>query len=119
MSSPGNPSCPFARFPGDLRGFLSVGGEGFEVAAGAGVLSRLLGLEKTVLPPGDAGIPLAPAGDLSPSSRTASWASHWPIKPDVVFEGSITYVGDILNEERRTVYARVEVANTAGRLSIP
>ena len=42
---------------------------------------------KTVLPAGVAGAALAPAGDLSPSSRTASWSSHWPIKPDVVFEG--------------------------------
>lgn len=43
--------------------------------------------EKTVLPAGEKGTTLAPAGDLSPSSRTASWASHWPIKPDVVMEG--------------------------------
>lgn len=43
--------------------------------------------EKTVLPPGEAGTALAPVGDLSPTSRTASWASHWPIKPDVVLEG--------------------------------
>ena len=43
--------------------------------------------EKTVLPEGEAGAPVAPTGDLSPSSRTASWSSHWPIKPDVVFEG--------------------------------
>ena len=43
--------------------------------------------EKTVLPAGERGIALAPAGDLSPSSRTASWTSHWPIKPDVVMEG--------------------------------
>lgn len=43
--------------------------------------------EKTTLPTGVAGTPVAPTGDLSPSSRTASWTSHWPIKPDVVFEG--------------------------------
>jgi len=43
--------------------------------------------EKNVLPPGEEGLPLAPVGDLSPSSRTASWSSHWPLKPDVVFEG--------------------------------
>jgi hypothetical protein len=43
--------------------------------------------EKNVLPKGEPGAPLAPVGDLSPSSRTASWSSHWPIKPDVVFEG--------------------------------
>jgi hypothetical protein len=43
--------------------------------------------DKIVLPAGEAGVALAPAGDLSPSSRTASWASHWPIKPDIVMEG--------------------------------
>src|SRR5262249_18626280 len=43
--------------------------------------------EKSVLPPGQPGTALAPVGDLSPSSCTASWLSHWPIKPDVVFEG--------------------------------
>src|SRR5262245_33131115 len=43
--------------------------------------------EKSVLPTGQAGVALAPVGDLSPSSRTASWLSYWPIKPDVVFEG--------------------------------
>ncbi|PSO19397.1 S8 family peptidase [Bradyrhizobium sp. MOS003] len=42
---------------------------------------------KIFLPFGEAGVPLAPAGDLAPSSRTASWLSHWPIKPDIVFEG--------------------------------
>ena len=31
---------------------------------------------------------LAPAGDLSPSSRTSgTWDRQWPIRPDVVFEG--------------------------------
>lgn len=43
--------------------------------------------EKVLLPQGEAGAPVAPLGDLSPSSRTASWSSHWPIKPDVVLEG--------------------------------
>ncbi|AWI62424.1 hypothetical protein AB395_00006801 (plasmid) [Sinorhizobium fredii CCBAU 45436] len=43
--------------------------------------------EKNVLPAGEVGAPLAPVGDLAPSSRTASWSSHWPLKPDVVFEG--------------------------------
>src|SRR3546814_783978 len=40
--------------------------------------------EKTVLPQGQ---PVAAMGDLSPSSRTASWNSQWPLKPDVVLEG--------------------------------
>lgn len=43
--------------------------------------------EKTMLPDDEAFIPIAPAGDLSPSSRTASWSSTWPLKPDVVLEG--------------------------------
>lgn len=34
---------------------------------------------------------LAKAGDLSPSSRTASWESKWPIKPDLVLEGGNWY----------------------------
>jgi hypothetical protein len=32
--------------------------------------------------------PIAPAGDLCPTSRTSlTWERQWPIKPDVVFEG--------------------------------
>lgn len=32
--------------------------------------------------------PIAPAGGLSPFSTTSDvWESHWPLKPDVVFEG--------------------------------
>ncbi len=32
--------------------------------------------------------PIAPAGDLSPRSRTSTlWASQWPIRPDIVLEG--------------------------------
>lgn len=32
--------------------------------------------------------PLAPAGELSPRSRTSvAWDRQWPVKPDVVFEG--------------------------------
>lgn len=32
--------------------------------------------------------PIAPAGGLSPFSTTSStWQPHWPLKPDVVFEG--------------------------------
>ncbi|MCB1469070.1 MAG: S8 family peptidase [Rhizobiaceae bacterium] len=43
--------------------------------------------EKTVLPDGELAQAVAPFGDLSPASRTASWSSHWPNKPDVVLEG--------------------------------
>lgn len=43
--------------------------------------------EKTLLPDGGGLTPVAPSGDLSPSSRTASWSSTWPLKPDVVLEG--------------------------------
>ncbi len=43
--------------------------------------------EKTQLRDGEGTTPVAPFGDLSPASRTASWASHWPMKPDVVLEG--------------------------------
>lgn len=33
-------------------------------------------------------LPVAPAGDISPASRTSCiWDRQWPIRPDVVFEG--------------------------------
>jgi hypothetical protein len=36
----------------------------------------------------DGWAPIAPAGDLSPASRTSGiWDRQWPIRPDVVFEG--------------------------------
>jgi hypothetical protein len=36
----------------------------------------------------DGWTPVAPAGDLSPASRTSAiWDRQWPIRPDVVFEG--------------------------------
>lgn len=43
--------------------------------------------EKTSLPTNEAVSAVAPFGDLSPASRTASWSSTWPIKPDLVMEG--------------------------------
>lgn len=43
--------------------------------------------EKTLMPAGEAATALAPFGDLSPASRTASWSSQWPLKPDIVMEG--------------------------------
>ncbi len=51
--------------------------------------------EKTMLPPGEPSTAMAPFGDLSPSSRTASWSSQWPLKPDVVLEGGNWAVGAI------------------------
>ena len=37
----------------------------------------------------DGWLPLAPQGDLSPTSRTSSlnWDPQWPIKPEIVLEG--------------------------------
>ncbi len=49
--------------------------------------------EKTQLPATEPSNALAPFGDLSPSSRTASWNSYWPLKPDVVLEGGNWAVG--------------------------
>ncbi|HYC99080.1 S8 family peptidase [Brevundimonas sp.] len=43
--------------------------------------------DKSILGPDMAGAPLAPAGELSPFSKTASWNSTWPLKPDIVLEG--------------------------------
>ncbi|MBR7538714.1 S8 family serine peptidase, partial [Mycobacterium tuberculosis] len=32
--------------------------------------------------------PIAPAGELSPASRTSvTWDRQWPVKPDIVMEG--------------------------------
>lgn len=42
---------------------------------------------KTTVPTDEGLAVVAPSGDLSPSSRTASWSSTWPIKPDIVLEG--------------------------------
>ena len=40
--------------------------------------------------------PLAPAGGLSPRSRTScTWLATWPIKPDVVFEGGNLCYDDV------------------------
>lgn len=44
-------------------------------------------LTEIVDPTRDGWVPFAPAGDLSPVSRTAAWAESWPVKPDVVAEG--------------------------------
>lgn len=49
--------------------------------------------DKSVLGPGIAGAPLAPTGDLSPHSKTASWAGTWPLKPDFVMEGGNLVLG--------------------------
>ncbi|WP_246138901.1 S8 family peptidase [Nitrospirillum bahiense] len=51
--------------------------------------------EKAMLPPGESYTALAPSGDLSPASRTASWTSQWPLKPDVVLEGGNWAAGTV------------------------
>lgn len=44
---------------------------------------------------GAAGTPLAPPGDLSPYSKTASWSSTWPLKPELVLEGGNLLLDDL------------------------
>ena len=45
-------------------------------------------LEHITEPDTDDYQPIAPVGGLSPFSTTSqTWQSHWPLKPDVVFEG--------------------------------
>lgn len=40
--------------------------------------------------------PVAPVGGLSPFSTTSKdWESHWPLKPDVVFEGGNAAIDDL------------------------
>ncbi len=55
--------------------------------------------DKAVIDP-SVGAPLARAGDLSPYSKTASWASVWPLKPDFVLEG-----GNLLMDRFPPAYA--------------
>lgn len=43
--------------------------------------------EKSTVTDGSEGVAFAPVGDLSASSRTASWSTTWPLKPDIVLEG--------------------------------
>jgi hypothetical protein len=43
--------------------------------------------EKVLPPFSQEGVSLAPFGELSPNSRTASWDKQWPIKPEIVMEG--------------------------------
>jgi hypothetical protein len=46
--------------------------------------------EKTAIsdPTFEGWVPLAPSGELSPTSRTSlTWARQWPVKPDIVCEG--------------------------------
>ena len=60
--------------------------------------------------------PFAPAGDLSPRSRTSvTWSDEWPIKPDVVFEGGnqginpATNAGDHIDDlSLLTTYNRIQ-----------
>ncbi len=50
--------------------------------------------QKTAVPAGEGLVATAALDDLSPSSRTASWSSTWPIKPDIVLEGGNWAVGN-------------------------
>ncbi|MFM2432355.1 MAG: hypothetical protein RLZZ511_3569 [Cyanobacteriota bacterium] len=58
--------------------------------------------------------PIAPAGDLSPRSRTSvGWGKQWPNRPDVVFEGGNLatdgqYVGDLDDLSLLTVHHKAE-----------
>ena len=50
--------------------------------------------------------PIAPAGELSPRSRTSViWDRQWPVKPDVVFEGgNLAHDGAFLGS-RSTIFS--------------
>ena len=39
-----------------------------------------------------------------------------PAYPDVVFEGRIRYIGDVLKEETRTITVRTEIGNEGYKL---
>jgi hypothetical protein len=60
--------------------------------------------------------PIAPAGELSPRSRTSvTWDRQWPVKPDVVFEGgNLAHDGALPGEpiddlQILTTYLRPEI----------
>jgi cobalt-zinc-cadmium efflux system membrane fusion protein len=50
------------------------------------------------------------------ASPTEPVEIHVPAYPDEVFEGTVTYVGDVLDTATRTMAVRLTVANPSGRL---
>jgi hypothetical protein len=60
--------------------------------------------DKSVLADAGVGQPLAGMGDLSPHSKTASWAGVWPLKPDFVLEG-----GNLLMTNLPPAYAHQDL----------
>jgi hypothetical protein len=60
--------------------------------------------DKSVLANPAVGQPLAGMGDLSPHSKTASWAGVWPLKPDFVLEG-----GNLLMTNLPPAYAHQDL----------
>lgn len=60
--------------------------------------------DKSVLADPGVGQPLAAMGDLSPHSKTASWAGVWPLKPDFVLEG-----GNLLMTNLPPAYAHQDL----------
>lgn len=60
--------------------------------------------DKSVLANPAVGQPLAAMGDLSPHSKTASWAGVWPLKPDFVLEG-----GNLLMTNLPPAYAHQDL----------
>lgn len=60
--------------------------------------------DKSVLANPLMGQPLAAMGDLSPHSKTASWAGVWPLKPDFVLEG-----GNLLMTNLPPAYAHQDL----------
>ncbi len=69
--------------------------------------------DKHVLSPGLAGAPLAPMGDLSPYSKTASWAGVWPLKPDIVLEGGNLVLSNFPPALQHQDVSLLTTANTA------
>ena len=53
-------------------------------------------------------LPIAPAGELSPRSRTSvAWDRQWPVKPDVVYEG-----GNLAHKWRRAGRNKPTICNS-------
>jgi len=62
--------------------------------------------------------PIAPAGGLSPFSTTSqTWQSHWPLKPDVVFEGGNAAITHLYSAPYAEPKASLSLLTTSSDIS--
>lgn len=62
--------------------------------------------------------PIAPIGGLSPFSTTSqTWAQHWPLKPDVVFEGGNAAITSLYGTPYAETKASLSLLSTCAELT--